>query len=172
MNLNNEFKSVKEAIGFVFKEKKYKIISLVWGVFVFAFLYFFLVAKVANYNLWNSVMMSGAGFVTFSIVSSIIIAALSGILFSMIFFKFEKGRKLEGKGIFGVIGSGIAAFGVGCPTCGAFLFGLLGMPLALMYLPFRGLELQVVGILVLMFSIYLTGKSINGFCKINERREK
>ena len=47
-----------------------------------------------------------------------------------------------------------------------FLFGFIGMPLALMYLPFRGLELQVLGVLILIISIYFTGKSINGSCKV------
>jgi len=36
----------------------------------------------------------------------------------------------------------------------------------LTYLPWRGVELQLVGILILILSIYLTGKSIKGICKI------
>lgn len=166
MGLTKELESTINVIKLVLDSWKYKLIGIISGLVIFSFLYYFLVAKVADNDIWISVMMSGAGFVTFSIVTSLIIAAFSGILISMIVYKFNQSRRIEGKGIFGVIGSGIAAFGVGCPTCGAFLFGLIGLPLALMYLPFRGLELQVLGILILMASIYLTSKSIKGICRI------
>ena len=90
----------------------------------------------------------------------------------MILFKFNNYRKIEKKGFFGFILSGIGAFGVGCPTCGAFLFGLLGFPLALMYLPFRGLELQFLGVIILIISIYFTDKSIYSTCKLKYNKTK
>lgn len=166
MNIGNSYSSTIESIKISLKETKYKFIAIIFGISAFAILYYFLVAKVANNSLWISVMMSGSGFITFSVVTILITSVLSGILFSMTLFKFNMYKSIEGKGIFGFIGSGIAAFGVGCPTCGAFLFGLIGLPLALTYLPFRGLELQIVGIIVLMLSIYFVGKSINGSCRI------
>ena len=154
MRLKKEFEITLKSIKTVLQSWKYKLISSVFGLIVFGFLYYLLVAKVANNEIWISVMMSGPAFVTFSIVTIFITSILSGILVSMIFFKFSLYNQIEGKGALGFIGSGIAAFGVGCPTCGAFLFGLIGMPLALMYFPFKGLELQVLGILVLFLSIY------------------
>lgn len=160
------FGETSRAIKLVFKNRRYLVFSFFFASISFSFLYYFLVAKVADKSIWISVMMSGEGFVTFSIVSSLLISILSGILFSMILFKFNNFRSFEGKGFFGFIGSGIGAFGIGCPTCGAFLFGLIGMPLALTYLPFRGLELQVLSVLILLVSVYFTGKSINGVCKI------
>jgi len=166
MKIKEETSVVTRTIKVVFKNKNYTWLALAFGTVIFSFLYYFLVAKVADNDIWISVMMSGEGFVTFSIVSSLITAVLSGILLSLLVFKFRSFNKLEGKGFFGFLGSGVAAFGVGCPTCGAFLFGLIGMPLALMYLPFRGLELQVLGIVVLIFSIYFTSKSIMGVCTI------
>lgn len=166
MGMGKEVEETIEIIKRVLDNWKYKLISLISGVVIFGFLYYLLVAKVADQDIWISVMMSGAEFVTFSIVSSVILAGLSGVLLAMTWFKFSEYKKLEGKGLFGFVGSGIAAFGVGCPTCGAFLFGLVGMPLALLYLPFKGLELQVLGIGVLLVSIWLTGKSIRGVCEI------
>ncbi len=171
MELKKESKLTIESIKIVLHTVKYKLISLIFGIIIFGFLYYFLVAKIADNDIWISVMMSGAGFVTFSILAILITSALSGILLSMIFFKFSLNKKIKGQGLFGFIGSGIAAFGIGCPTCGAFLFGLIGLPLALMYLPFRGLELQVLGILILLISIYFTGKSIIGTCKIKKKEK-
>ncbi len=166
MSLKKEYTNTLEIVKVVLRNRKYKIISLVFSIVSFAVLYYLLVAKTAENSIRISVIMSGAGFVTFSIVAILITASLSGILFSMLIFKISLDNKIEGKGIFGFIGSGIAAFGVGCPTCGALLFGLIGLPLALMYLPFRGLELQVLGIFILALSIYFTGKSIKGICKV------
>ncbi len=155
-----------ESIKLVFNSRKYVWISLIFGIISFGILYYLLVVKVANQDIWISVMMSGALFITIEVLSAILISVLSAILISMTFFQFNNFRKGSGKGFFGFIGSGIAAFGVGCPTCGAFLFGLIGLPLALTYLPFKGFELQFLGILILIFSIYFTGKSIKGVCKI------
>ncbi len=166
MNVKKGFNETTKIVKTVLSSWKYRIISLVFGLLFFGALYYFLVATVADNNIWISVMMSGPFFITWSIVNILIISTLSGILLSMTIFKFSSYKKIEGKGILGFIGSGIAAFGVGCPTCGAFLLGLIGMPLALMYLPFRGLELQILGILILITSIYFTGKSIKGVCKI------
>ena len=167
MDLKIEVEKTSKAIKLVYQKTKYRWISLIFGIVTFGLLYYLLVMKVANYDIWISVMMSGEVFVTFSIVSILLMSSLSAILFSMILFKFDNFKKLEGKGFFGFLGAGVGAFGVGCPTCGAFLFGLIGMPLALTYLPFKGLELQAVSIIVLLFSIYFTGKSINGVCNIN-----
>lgn len=167
MSIQEGIKRTSKVMKLALDGRKYKLIAGIFAFVVFSFLYYFLVAKVADNDIWISVMMSGEGFITFSIVSILITSVLSGILFSMTLFKFNLYKQFGGKGLFGFVGSGVAAFGVGCPTCGAFLFGLIGMPLALMYLPFRGLELQVLGILILFISIYFTGKSINGVCKID-----
>ncbi|MDP4038972.1 MAG: hypothetical protein Q8P57_00095 [Candidatus Pacearchaeota archaeon] len=160
--INNTF----DAIKLVFEKTRYKVISIVLGILFFGFLYYLLVVNVADKDIWISVMMSGEGFVTFSVVSLLLISSLSAILISMILFKFDNFKSIERRGFFGFIGSGVGVFGVGCPTCGAFLFGLVGMPLALTYLPFKGLELQVLSVIILMISIYLTGKSIKGVCEI------
>ncbi len=161
------FECVQKSMNLVFSNWKYKVIGLIFGLISFSFLYYLLVSKVANYSIWISAMMSGELFVSASIMSILFISGLSGILFSMILFKFNNYKKVEKKGFFGFIISGVSAFGVGCPTCGAFLFGLIGMPLALTYFPFKGIELQLVGILILLLSIYLTSKSIVGICKID-----
>jgi|SRR3989344_5264969 len=166
MKIKEEIKEASNGVTIVLSKIRYKFISLIFGLFLFIILYYFLVAKVAYNSIWISVMMSGPLFVTINIVAILITSALSGILFSMLLFKFSLHLQSMGSGFFGFIGSGVGAFGVGCPTCGAVLFGLIGMPLALMSLPFNGLELQVLGILILLISIYFMGKSINGVCKL------
>ena len=67
-----------------------------------------------------------------------------------------------------LFGSVVGAFGVGCPTCRAFLFGIIGAPLAFMSFPLRGLELQILGILLLTTSIYFVAKTISSSCEIKK----
>ena len=172
MNFRKELDMTISGIKISLSNKKYSIAGVVWAAAIFSFLYYFLVAKVANNDIWISVMMSGPGFITFSIVSSLITAALAGILFSMLLYQYDLYNKFENKGVLGFIGSGIVAFGVGCPTCGAFLFGIIGMPLALMYFPFRGLEIQVLGIFILLFSVWITSKSVHSTCNIKKKWER
>ena len=166
MKIKNEFRKTCKSIGLVLSRRKYMIISLIFSLLLFSLSYYFFVAKVAYHSIWISVNMSGPLFVTLSITFILITSILSGILFSMLLFKFEKYHKTNKKGFFGFVGYGIGAFGTGCPTCGAFLFGLVGLPFALASLPFKGIELHILGIFILSSSIYLTEKSINEICKL------
>src|SRR3989338_8407591 len=145
-------------IGLALTRRRYKIISLVSGILIFAVLYYFLVAKVAHNSLWTSIMMSGPTFITFSVASILATSALSGILLSMILFKFRLHNKITGKGFLGFIGSGISAFGVGCPTCGAFLFGLIGLPFTLVSaISFLGIssKFTIMAIVILMIVLHI-----------------
>lgn len=155
-----------EVIRLVFAGRKYVWISVASGLIVFSLLYYFLVSSVADNDIWISVMMSGAGHTTWSIVSSLLIASLFGVYLSLVVFKISMLRAVGGSSLFGLVGGSVGAFGVGCPTCGAFLFSLVGAPLALMYLPFRGLELQTVGVFAMLFSVFLVAKSINSKCEL------
>ncbi|MFA4952779.1 MAG: hypothetical protein WC584_01000 [Candidatus Pacearchaeota archaeon] len=162
----NEDDSALKVIIKILSRQKYRITAIISGVVLFLVLYYLFVSAITNNDLKISIDMDGKIYVGWSLFNAAVIAFLSGIILAMIIFKFESYRNLSGKGIFGFIGTGISAFGFGCPTCGAFLFGLFGMPLALMYFPFRGIELQIVGIVILLIFIYLTAKSIKGVCKI------
>ena len=71
------------------------------------------------------------------------------------------GKKTVAVGVGGFI-SGL--FGVGCASCGAFLltailssFGAMGL---LVYLPLRGGELGVLGVILLIISLALISKKI------------
>ena len=158
----SSLKVVKNILGI----QKYKIITILAGIIIFGVLYYFFVAAITKNDLNVSIDMDGRMYVAISLFNAAITAILSGIVLSMLFFKFDSYKSFNKKGIFGFIGAGISAFGFGCPTCGAFLFGLFGVPLALMYFPFRGIELQFLGIIILLISIYSIAKSIKSICKI------
>ena len=109
------------------------------------------------------------GIVTnFSLLSAgytIAIAILFGINIVMIVYLIRKRRQLGKKTVaVGVGGFVSGLFGVGCASCGAFLltailssFGAMGL---LVYLPLRGGELGLLGVVLLIISLTLISRKI------------
>jgi len=57
-----------------------------------------------------------------------------------------------------------------CPSCAIGLLSILGLGGFLAVLPFKGLELGVLGVVVLIFStVYLSGKIVTNTCTINTK---
>lgn len=161
------FKKIESTLKQVYKDKKYLGILIIAGLTSFVVLYWLMVAKIADNSLRIFIMMSGYNYTYFTLLSFVIISFLFGTYLSIAIFKFDllkKSRKNK-KGFSGSLGGyfGLVAgvFGAGCPTCGAVIFGLIGAPLALMYLPFKGAELRVLAIGILLFSNYTLIKSLN-----------
>ncbi len=170
MNLKKKINESWRTIIGILSRRKYFFIFLGATIIIFSLLYYFMVATVANNSFKTALMMSGVNYIYAAFLLILILSLLFGIYFSLVIFKLSFSMSIGKQGIAGSIGSLVGAFGVGCPTCGAFLFALIGAPLALMYLPFRGIELQIIGIFILVISIYFTGKSINSNCGIKIKK--
>jgi len=160
--MSNFFDNLKK----VFENKKYVYISLITAVISFVVFYKLTLFNIAKNRLDLYIMMWGWDYTYFSLLSFFVIAVFFGIYLSLIIYKYnlfkqEKKRQGIAIGSFGFIGFVIGALGAGCPTCGAFLLGLLGAPLALMYLPYKGMELRILSILILGIAIYFITKSLN-----------
>lgn len=103
-----------------------------------------------------------------SFISLIIISILFGMLFSLVGYKvrIRQGTDKKKIGLFGGIGLFLAAFAPGCAACGVGLASILGMGAgAMSFLPYDGLELSVVSIGVLGFTIVTVTKNM-GVCKL------
>jgi len=91
-----------------------------------------------------------------SFVSLITISLLLGMLVSLIGYKVYIGKVNDGKkiGLFGGIGLFLAVFAPGCAACGVGLASVLGISAgALSFLPYNGLELSILSIGILSFTI-------------------
>jgi hypothetical protein len=163
-------KKIKDSLKLikqVLSKKKYSLIFLISSIILFTILYKFTVATVANQDLGIFVMMSGVNATFINLMTLIIISILFGIFLALFWYKINLIRKVSKAGFFGFLGLIIGAFAAGCPTCGAFLFSLIGMPLALMYFPFKGLELKLLSIVFILISIYLISRSLEK-CEMNK----
>ncbi|MFA6270360.1 MAG: hypothetical protein WC657_04085 [Candidatus Paceibacterota bacterium] len=113
-------------------------------------------------------------FTLLSASYTIAIAILFGINLSMLVY-FLRRRVAEVKqggiatGIFGIT-SGVV--GIGCAACGSFLLtsilSLVGASWILSFLPLRGAEFGILGVILLSTSLYTTAKKIQNpvICKI------
>ncbi|MBI3631745.1 MAG: hypothetical protein HY219_02675 [Candidatus Staskawiczbacteria bacterium] len=114
-------------------------------------------------------------FTLLSASYTIAIAVLFGINFAMLVFYLRR-RITEinhneiTTGFFGVV-SGIA--GIGCAACGSLLLysilSLFGASWIISFLPLRGSEFGILGVILLATSIYTISKQIQNpaVCKVN-----
>ncbi len=88
-----------------------------------------------------------------SYYSLILISILFGIFLSLLFYKIRY-NNCNNVGVIGGIGLFVAAFAPGCAACGIGLASILGLSAGFLYfLPYKGLELSILAILFLGFSI-------------------
>lgn len=155
-------REVLDTISNVLEERVYifTIVSLV----SFTILYYLMLYNVSQKSLEIFIQMNGLNYTFLSLILNVVIAVLIGTFVTLLNYRMESKN-----GIIGNIGALIGGFSAGCPTCGAVLFSLIGFPLVLMSLPFRGLELKVLSIMILAVSVYLMSLKVCNTCRIKRR---
>lgn len=166
-----KIKRARDIAGNIISQKYYFMIFLVVTIASFIVFYILTVATVADWSLKIFIMMSGYAYTISQLILLGIIAGLFGVYVSLFVYKIEKIRKVSKSGTVGSSGLIAGLFSAGCPTCGSILFGLLGAPLALLSFPFDGLELKVLSIALLSFSIYSISLNIENACFIKNYKE-
>lgn len=157
----------------VLSKKNYFILLLITSVFMFAIFYALTLATTTDHDPAIFIMMNGVNYTAITLVLFILISLLFGVFISLLVYKIKASSK--GKKSLNIIGGsgGLIAgiFGAGCPMCGSAVFALFGAPLALFFMPFKGLELRVLSIILMLASIYFVSKS-SCFCKMNSEAKK
>tara|TARA_Y100000310_G_scaffold77162_1_gene73716 strand:+ start:3042 stop:3581 length:540 start_codon:yes stop_codon:yes gene_type:complete len=107
----------------------------------------------------------------YSFISLILISVLFGLLFSLIAYKTKIIKSISGKtGFFVTTGIFLGVLAPGCAACGVGLLSLFGISAAaLEFLPYDGLELSILSIIILLGLIFKITLDISeGIkCKIN-----
>jgi len=151
-----------QIITSILKRKKYAAIAIISAILMIIISYYLTVFNVAFHSPTILLDMDGILFTSISALLSLTISALFGTYIALAVFrrnllKDSKNTKAVLSGIGGTVSGVVAA---ACPTCGAPLLALFGAPLALMALPFQGLEIKVLSIILLIVSVYLVAQSI------------
>lgn len=151
-------KRLMDAIGVVLAQKIYFAIFLVASIMLFVLLYFLSVATVAGYSLGIYVVMNGFWYTVLTLILSIAIALFFGLYVSLLICKIKTAKKSGLSGFFGIVAGILSA---GCPTCGSLVLGIFGAPLGLLFLPFKGIELKILSLILLAASVFLIAKNLN-----------
>ncbi|MCA9488083.1 MAG: hypothetical protein KC516_03935 [Nanoarchaeota archaeon] len=159
----------------VFRKRKYIIITI-----VVAILFYILNSIIVNhqnfgiYSIIKSIWIFSINLrhqiKLISYISLIVLSIMLGILFSLIKYKVDFFRKAKGKqGFIGGIGASLAILVPGCATCGVGIASLLGLSTIIVrFFPLQGVEIAILSILVLGYSIYTTTKHMY-FCKLKKK---
>jgi|TARA_Y100000310_G_scaffold340468_1_gene436362 hypothetical protein len=160
----------------VFRKWKYFLLTLITAfVFYLVSIYLSEISIINNvfkqkgfssgvYTLVNSFIQFPNFVKIHSLVSLIIIAVLLGLLTSLIAYKTNMIKKTSGKtiGFLGTTGIFLGVLAPGCSACGIGLLSALGIGGAfLTFLPFHGLEISILAILILSFTTFKITYDIN-----------
>lgn len=149
-------------IKLVYENKKYIVISLVVSVITFISLYYLTFYFTTPRALRS---MEGYFYFYFTFISNFIISILFGLNVSIILQRISmkvgviKESSLSGSGT--LTGALAGAFASGCPVCGSLLLPLIGISGGLTVFPFKGLELKVLAISLMVISTYFILKGNN-----------
>jgi len=132
-----------------------------YASFVFASYPFFAKLKII------SLIFIGTFYATspIDIVFLTVMAVLFGINMTMVINKFSL---LKRKGNLRIMfGTGIVSIAAaGCASCGLSFASLIGISAALTILPFGGVELYIIAIILLLISFYFNLKQLIKVCKV------
>lgn len=156
----NNVKEIIQIYKEVFKNWKYSFIALV-ASFIFYVLsaILFQLHYITLNNLTDIIILLKAFYAfssTIIFTSTIIISILTGILITLLTYRLDNIKKYS-KNKIGILSSIGIFFGIaapGCASCGAGLAAALGLGSILARLPFKGLEISFIAIILLIFSIY------------------
>ena len=168
----------------VLKQPKYLLTAVVVSVSVFTFAVwlpnFSLLAQVLHPDsagsmsekasfVWSLYGSIGTNFTVVSASYTIAIAILFGVNIALLAHYITRMRGgVRGVGSTSAAGFGgliAGIFGIGCAACGTFIFtsvlALFGASSFLAILPLGGEEFGLIGVLLLIYSIYILAKKIS-----------
>lgn len=143
----------------------YSWTSTIFVALLVLFFYYFLMTQKTTWDaFWQSNTLY---YVWGQIILSVINALLLGTVVSMLLVAIEEKRKTSKMSLIQTLSSLIfSAAATGCSVCSAFLLPLLGIAASLTALPFGGLEIKFLSILMLSYVIYENAKLASGLCPL------
>ncbi len=172
MNLSSKFGIVKNSMLLVFARPYYILVGIIAAFLMLSFSVLILNASLIfdpismGYSAFSKVILLLkllGGMITnntfFSAAIMIITSLLAGINIALLAFRIKSLKSLNyketGSSAGGTITSIMAS---GCSSCGISVLSMIGLAGGLTFLPFGGLEFGLIGIILLLFSIYWISK--------------
>ena len=151
---------LKLTIKDVLKQKPFGMIGIISGISL-GILYYFLTLEIALTHMTTEIELLPM-YMTASITLTVIVAVLAGINIALVAYNIKTQRNKNMKnGTSAILGGALTAFTPGCPACTTSLSAVLGIVGGLAIFPLQGLELKLVSIGALTFSIWWAMRNIN-----------
>ena len=151
---------LKLTIKDVLKQKPFGMIGIISGISL-GILYYFLTLEMALTHMTTEIELLPM-YMTASITLTVIVAILAGINIALVAYNIKTQRNKNMKnGTSAILGGALTAFTPGCPACTTSLSAVLGIVGGLAIFPLQGLELKLVSIGALTFSIWWAMRNIN-----------
>jgi len=152
-----------EALGIVYRKKGYLLLSLISAFLIGWLMFFFTHYQTIKGNF-------GAAYANIDVLSQAIISILFGINAALLVFKINNISKSIHKDTgLTALGSFLGVIVAGCPACGLTLASYLGLASFIAVFPFAGLELKILGIVLLAYSLDSLSKNLLT-CKIDFKK--
>ncbi len=162
--------SLKEVYG----RRRYIVIFGIVFVISLSIQMYLLLSKVP----WNALWINGSSIYNLlQLILNVAYSVVLGVAVSMFFYIIGRRKRIQKSTTYGALSSTVLALiFTGCYVCGVILLPILGMALSVAVLPLRGLEIKILALLLLVYSVYEFSLNIAGTCsrvkkKVIELRE-
>ncbi len=160
-------------ITMILKQRRYAMIAFL-ASFGFGLLHYFLSMSMLQLH-FGVVAESMPLYLGTSLSLSVVVAILAGVNISLLVYKIKgaTGTNLKKSGGTTIAGSAFAVFTPGCPACTTPLIVILGAVGGLAVFPLQGLELKIISVGALLFSIYWISRGLQqpSCCSMKENKK-
>ncbi len=135
---------------------------------------YFLIAYFTNIEYIMNTL--GPRWVLFEVIVGGLSVLLTGIFFGLSaykisFFRVGQGAQISTQTTLGAIGSFLSFCVAGCPSCSITLISYIGLSSVLSFLPYSGTELRLVGVLIMLVSLWFLWRDLE-VCALPKSRKK
>ena len=152
---------LKLTIKDILKQRTFGMIGVISGL-TLGVLYYFLTLEMTFAHLSTEMEILPL-YIAASITLTVIVAILAGINIALVAYniKTQRDKSMKKSGASAVLGGALTAFTPGCPAYTTSLSAVLGIVGGLAIFPLQGLELKLISIAALTFSIWWAMRNIN-----------
>jgi len=124
-------------------------------------LYYWLLLQTSSLTAFYDVTKNDPFYFWTYTMTTIATVILFGVNVALAVYLYRRTKTLTMQDQSGtVIGGAVGAFAAACPVCGAFLLSLIGVTGGLATLPFKGLEIKVISLALIILSLCLVARRI------------
>ena len=145
----------------ILRQRTFAFIGIISGL-ILGITYYFLTLGMALSHVTNDIELFPL-YMTASVGLTGIVAILAGINIALVAYniKVQRSNNIKRSGMPAFLGGTLTAFTPGCPACTTSLSAVLGIVGGLAIFPLQGLELKLISVAALTFSIWWAMRNIN-----------